>query len=519
MNVNFKPLGLAAAVAAASAGYAGAVSAQATVASETELGDLAIVPYYTVMDGYATGVNIINTSDQTQVLKFRFRRAVDSMDALDFNVVLSPQDVYTGFIGLDGDDITWTSNDNSCTAPDYNTGDNKFTMPPIYREGAETGYIEIISMGSPDSETAPIAKAAKHGADGVPANCDDVRDNFFANVLGTGVADLTDRGVIDSETTHQFTTTAAGEVLEATSYVASADSLKVSYFIKSDETGVEFGDNAIHIAGFMDGPAMTNQQQGIFSGDFQGFDHPDLNGGAPLDFVTGAAGTPRGKYNELRAILGTEALINDWSKNTIEALGATVDTDWVVTIPGQYTMLALGAYLTEGPDACLRQTAADIANAANPTSPVGDVVPCDFRDIPLTATFDVYDREEQGIVVEEGDLVVSPQPPVISTPKALKDEVNVIQWGESPVLNAPVTISVDTPDGAKFGWASLSTEPADSNLMICDIDFNAQAYNCMDRAIGDTPIVGFVAWQRAFAANPGSNYGRIVEHSRVQSAP
>ena len=113
MNVNFKPLGIAAAVAAASAGYAGAVNAQ-SVAAETELGDLAIVPYYTVLDGFSTGVNIINTSAQTQVLKFRFRRAVDSMDALDFNVVLSPNDMYTGFIGLEADgDITWTSNDNS----------------------------------------------------------------------------------------------------------------------------------------------------------------------------------------------------------------------------------------------------------------------------------------------------------------------------------------------------------------------------------------------------------------------
>jgi hypothetical protein len=520
MNTNFKPLGLAAAVAAASVGYAGAVNAQATVAAETELGDLAIVPYYTVVDGYSTGVNIINTSEKTQVLKFRFRRAIDSMDALDFNVVMSPEDVYTGFIGMEGDDITWTSNDNSCTAPDYDTGTNKFTMPPIFRSGAETGYIEIISMGSPTTETAPIAKAAKHGSDGVPANCADVRDNFFANVnSATGVADATDRGVLNSALTHQFTTTTDGEVLEPTTYVASPDSLKVSFFIKSDETGVEFGDNAVHIAGFMSGPAMTNQQTGIFSGDLQGFDHPDLNGGAPLDLVTGTNGTPRGNYNQLRDILGAETLINDWSRNTVEALGATVDTDWVVTIPGQYVMLDLGTYLTEGPDACVRLSTATALNAANPTSPIGDVVACDYRDIPLTATFSVYDREEQGIIVEEGDLVVSPQPPSTVTPSALKDEVNVIQWGVSPVLNAPTVVEVETPDGAKFGWASLETEPADDDLAICDFNpANSFAYECVTPVTGTTPIVGFTAWQRAFDANPGSNYGRIVEHSRTQAA-
>jgi len=218
MNTNFKPLGLVAAVAAASAGYAGVVNAAASVAAETELGDLALVPYYTVMDGYSTGVNIINSSDRTQVLKFRFRRAVDSMDALDFNVVLSPEDMYTGFLGQgEGGKIFWTSNDNSCVAPGYGNltaADNQFELPAIYSIGAETGYIEIISMGSPLTETAPIAVAAKHDSDGVPASCTLVRDNFFQNgSLTTFAPDLTAKGVIDSATTHQRDTDSDGNVL------------------------------------------------------------------------------------------------------------------------------------------------------------------------------------------------------------------------------------------------------------------------------------------------------------------
>jgi hypothetical protein len=420
--------------------------------------------------------------------------------------------MYTGFIGAEGDDITWTSNDNSCTAPGYDTGDNKFTMPPIFRAGADTGYIEIISMGSPTTETQPIAVAAKHGTDGVPVSCALVRDNFFANgKLPDTAPDLTKKGVINSALTHQKGKTG---VVPST-YVASPDSLKVSYFIKSDESGVEFGDNAVHIAGFLDQPAMTNQERGVFSADFQGFDYPDLNGGSPLDPGTILAFT-RNKYVDLRAILGAEELINDWSKNTVEALGATVDTDWVVTVPGQYVMLNLVSYLKNGPAACLRQEAASAADLADPLT-TGPRTPCDYRDIPLTAVFDVYDREEQGITVEEGDLVVSPQPPVTVTEKALKDEVNVIQWGETPVLNAPTNISVDTPAGANFGWASLSTSPADANLGICDL--GSTGFACTPGVGGTpTPVVGFAAWQRAFAANPGSNYGRIVEHSRKQAS-
>lgn len=509
MNANFKPLGLAAAVATASAGYAGYANAQADYASATELGDLAIVPYYTVMDGYATGVNIINTANETQVIKFRFRRAPDSMDALDFNVVLSPYDMYTGFISMEGDDITWTSNDNSCTVPDYDAGPNKFAMPDIYREDAETGYIEIISMGSADtSTTSTIAIAAKHDSDGVPADCDSVRDNFFA---GGKVGSK--KGVVDSATTVD------GD-LKTNKYVVSSDSLKVSFFIKSDATGTEFGDNAVHIAGFLNTPSITNQQTGIFSNDLQGFDYPDLNGGAPL-------GSPRGKYNELRGILAAKELINDWSANV--AGDFSVDTDWVITYPGQYVMLDLAEYIPrtvygaglEGE--CLR------ANGV-PATGSDEVAGCDYRDIPVTAKITVYDREEQGIVIEEGELVVSPSPPVIIPEITLDDEVNVIQWGGSPVLNAPKALTgLEVPPGANFGWASLVGTPSKDNSMLCDWDLLAlvppvaagtDVYTCVTPAVAtDTaPTVGFVAWQRNFGANPDANYGRIVEHSRVQSS-
>ncbi|AQA18286.1 hypothetical protein BST95_08640 [Halioglobus japonicus] len=500
MNANFKPLGLAAAVATATAGYAGVANAQ-SYASATELGDLAIVPYYTVLEGYATGVNIINTANQTQVIKFRFRRATDSMDALDFNVVLSPYDMYTGFLSAAGDDITWTSNDNSCTVPAMNG--NTFTMPGIYRADADTGYIEIISMGSPEDEDMNLAVNALHDSDGIPEDCDAVRENFF-DMEGE------DYGNVNHFTTMDNSTPSATND-PVTTYVASPDSLKVSYFIKSDETGVEFGDNAVHVAGFLDTPAMTNQEKGIFSGDLSGFDYPDLNGGVPL---TDPAS--RGKYNELRGILAAEQLINDWSKNS--AGDFTVDTDWVITYPGQYAMLSLPTYLTS-----LVDEDVDCKRTSDLT--LGTAAPCDFRDIPMTAAITVYDREEQGIVVEDGELVVSPQPPIDTPTLELPYEVNVIQWGETPVLNAPVAITgLATPPGAVFGWASLETEPADGMLMVCDWNLAAFApgstedpYTC-GAAEGDAAVVGFVAWQRAFASLPAANYGRIVEHSRVQSA-
>ena len=86
---------------------------------------------------------------------------------------------------------------------------------------------------------------------------------------------------------------------------------------------------------------MTNQQTGVFEGDLQGFDHPDLNGGAPLSVLMGVSGAAsRGLYEDVRVAIGAQALFNDWSKNQNGPF--TVDTDWVVTTPGQYLMLDTG---------------------------------------------------------------------------------------------------------------------------------------------------------------------------------
>ena len=200
MNVNFKPLGLAAAVAAVTAGYSGVTSAAATYTS-AGLGDLAIVPYYTTVGDYVTGVHIINTSESTQVVKLRFRRGSDSMDAMDINLVLSPKDEWTGYVDDSSGKVVLATDDNSCTVPQAANGDGRFEMPGLYAEGATEGYIEVIGMGQTIDEDQPIALAAVH-EDGVPVNCGLVASNFFRNATGVAAPALTKHGVIDSATAH-----------------------------------------------------------------------------------------------------------------------------------------------------------------------------------------------------------------------------------------------------------------------------------------------------------------------------
>ena len=330
-----------------------AVAVAQPMASVAERGDLALVPYYTVRGQWVTGIHIVNTSDMTQVVKFRVRRATDGMNALDFNIVMSPKDVYAGFLSDDQNgNIAWSSPDTTCTAPA--TQANRLTMPPIYRVGAESGYVEIIAMGQA-ADDQPIAVAAKHSATtSMPLDCAAVRSNFFADGVAAVAADPANnqaavagkRGVLNNRQTYQPGVASASDTTIKTggtnTYTDSGNVLKVSYFIRDNSTGIEFGDNAVHIADFLGLPSITNQEYGIGSGDLNGFDFPDLDG-TGLPNGAAARSIVRNRFNLLRRtdVLGAANMINEWSANPANG----VQMDWVVTLPGQYTMLRLPQYL------------------------------------------------------------------------------------------------------------------------------------------------------------------------------
>lgn len=479
MNTKFKALGVAAAVAAGSFGMSGAVNAQV---SAKGLGDLGLIPYYTVQDGWQTGVHIINTTASTQVVKFRLRRDTDSADVLDINLIMSPQDEWTGYLTDASGTLRLMTDDTTCTAPMPSGGG--WTAPNIHRAGAEEGYIEVIGMAQADSETEIAAVAAEHTSAGVPLDCAAVATNFYnANWNNGGSTD-------------QQSSSAARTGISLWDDTTD-DALKVSYFIRDTASGIEFGNDAVMIEGFMANPHMTSQQDGVNAGNVNGFDHPNLDG------ATGETGRYNAVIRDTTNGLGVSQIINDWSYNTANG----VSTDWVVTIPGQYLMV-------------------DPVNVGSAT------LRSDYRDIPVTATFTVYDREEQGIT--PGGLVVSPSPAPDST--LLRNEVNVIEWGPASVdsvLGAHST-NVSRVDPAAsgitqtMGWASLAvTSNATHAQIVCDYADAATftgASNCSDgatpgavagagvAAAGRAPMIGFVAWKRTFG-DASRNYGRIIEHS------
>ncbi len=539
MKATFKPLGIAAAVAAASAAYVGQVGAQdATAIDAGDLGDLAIIPYYTTEQGYVTGVHITNTSALTQVVKLRMRRGSDSMDALDFNLILSPYDVWTGTVRqTDDGDIIFRTGDSSCTAPAPNHPEG-FQMPGSgsdtlidFRNGAEEGYIEVIGMAAAESDQ-PIYAASKHPNLGgsleeqpVPADCRATRSNFFRNATEAGNADLTARGVVSSDVTHQEVfdpETGAVTGVTPNNYVDTGNVLSVSYFIRDAESGLEMGSKAVHISDFSDEAMMSNQESfEIGEENLYGYFYPDLDGGSPAD-------TSRGRFDDsVRPALGVASVLNDWSVNA----GLNVGTDWVVTLPGQYLMVHRDKYF-----ASLQSMRDDDPETDVPCLDAADGegnIACDFRDIPVVAEIELWDREEQEIIIvdPEDELVVSPS--VGITPEvpaiALQYEVNVIKWfgpdtdGEDGVLGSQYAGSIDVGGLGQSGWARLSITADPSKTTngqrVCEQNIAVTAdeatvlSGCEPVANTQVPMVGFVAWKRSFPDRPDGNYGRLVDHS------
>jgi hypothetical protein len=161
-----------------------APAALAVYLNPNGLGQVLEYPYYTVNAGYATYFTIVNTTDVGKAVKVRLLEGYDGRDTLDFNLYLSPLDVWVGGIvaGSDGGAALFT-NDNSCTVPALPStaatalafsiaafdGGGAFDGGPIDSSRTREGHIEIVEMGTVVYPSATLDAISQVG--GVPENC------------------------------------------------------------------------------------------------------------------------------------------------------------------------------------------------------------------------------------------------------------------------------------------------------------------------------------------------------------
>ena len=190
---------LTTAVIAGIAGVAGIANmASAVNLNPDGLGQVLLYPYYTVNAGQQTLLSVVNTTAVGKAVKVRFLEGYNSREVLDFNLFLSPFDVWTADVfalsdlssGL-GSGAGIFTNDNSCTAPVLKestsgaqsyvafrtytfSGTNSDTGPTDASRTRE-GHFEMITMAD-IVDGSPLSVDTTH-VNSVPPGCGTANSN------------------------------------------------------------------------------------------------------------------------------------------------------------------------------------------------------------------------------------------------------------------------------------------------------------------------------------------------------
>jgi len=403
MNI-FKKKSLCAALAGI--GALGAVgAAQAVNLNPDGLGQVLIYPYYTTRTSPAGNVynsllSVVNSTASVKAVKVRFLEGKNSREVLDFNLFLSPKDVWTAGIVPMGAGAGIMTQDNSCTLPAIPAAGKAFVNFAYTADGAGSsldrtteGYVEIIEMATFDDSSDTAANVTH--INGVPPGCADQTDALAASeALPPGLTDQDGRsGIFGSMT------------------------------LINVDSGTAAGQDAVALDNFSDVVLYTN------AGSVQ----PDLTQASPPVSVLFANNFI---YNSLwsastadpvSAVLMHDHIMNEY---VLDA-GTNSGTDWVVTMPTKRFYVANGT----GTPPRLFQRNFNKTDGA-----------CDDVDLAI------YDREEN---TTSTPLDFSPPPPTLSN--AICWEANVITFNNSNLLGSANSANISTT--FEHGWLDVGFFP------------------------------------------------------------
>jgi hypothetical protein len=160
-------------------------------------------PYYTVNSGYDTFVSLVNHSADSKAVRVRFLESKNGRITLEFNLFLSPRDVWTAAVtasqsppGSGAAVATLRTADTSCTYPvippagvqfrafNFLERDDAGELIDASSTRANQGFVEIIEMGV---VTDPRLTVATQHINGVPKSCSTLND-VYASGTPTGVS-------------------------------------------------------------------------------------------------------------------------------------------------------------------------------------------------------------------------------------------------------------------------------------------------------------------------------------------
>lgn len=454
---------LAIGVAAALGAVSGAASAAVGV-QQTGVGHINVIPYYSVQGGNATLISVTNTDVVNgKAVKVRFRGAEFSDDVFDFQLFLSPGDVWTATVGANaaGTHATLTTFDKSCTLPQKALNDAgaevnfqgnaiKFIdirLPDAKKTtGTLEGYVEVIEMGdipftfdaATNTWTAAnvLGTAIKHVNGVAPCTAATlvganplVPANLSAHLTPPTGGLTTWASIINVPTSKAFTTTATAlSPIDGTGAVVNPAAP-----VYWRQANIALADAVVtaQTADAVFKPSAGNVQA-------YEFDLPDLS--TPYD---PASGTPALQRAAVTNALAKSAVFVEYVTN--DAILA--ETDIVFSQPTRRY------YYTYTP------VSESVATVAAGVGTYAELVAAS-NSIPVQAPL-FFDREEQ-TVVSGSSIVISPTPPSAALKYSLKGEVSILglNHGATPTgaLGGKLTAqNYDVPGGYVDGWATLST--------------------------------------------------------------
>ena len=473
-----KRTSLTTAVIAGIAGVAGISNmASAVYLNNDGLGQVLIYPYYTVNAGNTTLLTVVNTTAAGKAVKVRFLEAYDSREVLDFNLYLSPHDVWTaGVVPVGQGAGVWT-NDNSCTVPTVPTGGAANAYPfqtsafdggVLPTDGGPTdvtrtleGYVELIEMGTVTNTTNNSLKAITHN-NGVPSNCGQVYGAWNGGYWAS------DASIdIGPSTGGLFGSGAIVNVAEGVISGYNADAIDQFYTANDLITH--------HTAPGSLSPSIasaTSTTSYVFA--------PSPTSSTPtLITTTYAAGV-----DAVSSLFMADAIYNEyWTSG-----GTAANSEWVVTFP-------------------TKRFYVDPASATGGLSPF-DVLFTSKNGGTSCASIGIssYDREEKS---PAGSINFSPAPVYGN---ALCYEAQVVTFnqgkGASVVLGSNLTANINT--GANNGWVQIDLYGKSPANHILPASYTINSSN----VFRGLPVTGF--WVAELVnGNVGgvlSNYSALFRH-------
>ncbi len=538
---------LTTAVVAGIAGVAGLANVSNAVNLNPDgLGQVLIYPYYGVNAGNITLISVVNTTDSVKAVKVRFLEALNSREVLDFNLYLSPFDVWTAQVAPDGTNGAGmlTTSDRSCTVPGIPAGgvafrnfaytgsfdDDQINTVDRTREG----HIEMIEMGTVlDTNGAAFnagssfADAATH-VSGVPLSCATLVNSWAAGAwAGNPTAARTAVpaiGVDNSVPGGLFGAGAIVDVANGTSVSYNPDAIEA--FFTPLATTLHTGPGSLR-------PSLSQAQtSALGDADAVVFSPNSPTGVITLDFTTGFP-------NAVSSVFMHDAIYNEFNSEP----GFRGKSEWVITFPTKRLHLEAGVGSTPNSTAAAvaaaRALRRPFTDNADDSDGAGQVVPAGV-DAADSLVFDpsgscedialpFFDREE-GPDAPAAVVDFSPPPEGDVGGLALCYETNVLTFnqeaevtaGSSAVLGARIianNVNLGNASGnpVNAGWATVafvSDEDGDGDIDNFLLDNNGSAVTTRNQLFG-LPVTGF--WAANYvntAAQPGllANFAGVHKH-------